>query len=29
VRLSFSGYRRWRDLGVALLACVAGKLGFR
>jgi cellulose synthase/poly-beta-1,6-N-acetylglucosamine synthase-like glycosyltransferase len=27
--LSFPKYRRWRDLGVALLACVAENLGYR
>jgi cellulose synthase/poly-beta-1,6-N-acetylglucosamine synthase-like glycosyltransferase len=27
--LSFPKYRRWRDLGVALLACVAESLGYR
>lgn len=27
--LSFPRYRRWRDLGVALLACVAENLGYR
>jgi hypothetical protein len=27
--LSFPKYRRWRDLGVALLACVAETLGYR
>jgi cellulose synthase/poly-beta-1,6-N-acetylglucosamine synthase-like glycosyltransferase len=27
--LSFPKYRRWRDLGVALLACVAEILGYR
>jgi cellulose synthase/poly-beta-1,6-N-acetylglucosamine synthase-like glycosyltransferase len=27
--LSFPKYRRWRDLGVALLACLAENLGYR
>jgi hypothetical protein len=27
--LSFPRYRRWRDLGAALLACVAENLGYR
>ena len=27
--LTFPKYRRWRDLGVALLACVAENLGYR